>query len=346
MIAEGGSEPTATRPATPAARVGVVVIGRNEGQRLVRCLASLRGRSQAVVYVDSGSTDASVAAARAAGAEVVALDTSIPFTAARARNAGFERLQALIPDLAYVQFVDGDCEVQDGWIEAAADYLDANATVAVVCGRRRERNPDTSRYNQIIDVEWDTPIGVARSCGGDAMIRTDVLRAAGGFDPALIAGEEPELCFRIRRAGHLIFRLDRAMTLHDAAMFRFGQFWRRCERSGHAYAELAAMHGGPPHRLAIRPVASIVVWSTVPLILSVVLLQIRLEWAAVPVLAYAIPWLRARRVTMQRGYSPSVSSLYASSCVIGKFAEFAGVVRFALNRWVFGRRSGLIEYKT
>ena len=346
MIAEDGIEPTATRPGPARARVGVVVIGRNEGQRLVRCLASLRGRSPVVVYVDSGSTDGSVAAARAAGAEVVALDTSIPFTASRARNAGFERLQQLLPDLLYVQFVDGDCEVQNGWIEAAADYLDANPPVAVVCGRRRERNPGSSRYNQITDVEWDTPIGKARNCGGDAMFRAEVLRAAGGFDPALIAGEEPELCFRILRAGPLIVRMDVEMTLHDAAMFRFGQFWRRCERSGHAYAELAAMHGGRPHRLAVRPVASIVAWSTGPAILSLALAQIRIEWAAAPILAYAIPWLRSRHQTMRRGYDRSVSSLYASACVVGKFAEFAGVVRFVLNRFVFGRRSRLIEYKT
>jgi len=47
--------------------IDAVVIGRNEGERLVACLASLGGEIRRAVYVDSGSTDGSVAAARAAG---------------------------------------------------------------------------------------------------------------------------------------------------------------------------------------------------------------------------------------------------------------------------------------
>ena len=91
--------------------VGVVVIGRNEGPRLERCLASLIGAAQKIVYVDSGSTDGSVQMARRLGVEVVELDMTMPFTAARARNEGFARLQHVLPSMRHVQFVDGDCEV-------------------------------------------------------------------------------------------------------------------------------------------------------------------------------------------------------------------------------------------
>ena len=325
---------------------GAVVIGRNEGERLVRCLESLRRAGVAIVYVDSGSTDGSVAAARAAGADVVPLDTSIPFTAARARNAGLARLLERFPELRYAQFVDGDCEVRGGWLEGAARFLDENPGVAVVCGRRRERSPETSVYNRIIDVEWDTPIGEARSCGGDAMFRAAVLSELGGFDSGLIAGEEPELCFRIRRAGHRVVRLDREMTLHDAAMQRFSQFWRRSERSGHAYAELASLHGREPERLAVRALASIVAWSTGPALLAIALRASGAGWAALtPAIAYAAPFLRARAATRARGYDGATASLYAGACVIGKFAQLAGVVRFAVNHFVRGRRSRLIEYK-
>ncbi len=325
---------------------GAVVIGRNEGERLARCLESLRRAGAAIVYVDSGSTDGSVAAASAAGADVVPLDTSIPFTAARARNAGLARLLERFPELRYVQFVDGDCEVRGGWLEVAARFLDENPGVAVVCGRRRERSPDASPYNRIIDVEWDTPIGEARSCGGDAMFRATVLRELGGFDSGLIAGEEPELCFRIRRAGHRVVRLDREMTLHDAAMQRFSQFWRRSERSGHAYAELASLHGREPERLAVRALASIVAWSTGPALLAIVLVASGAGCAAlIPATAYAAPFLRARAATRARGYDAATASLYAGACVIGKFAQLVGVVRFAVNHFVRGRRSGLIEYK-
>jgi len=97
-------------------KFGVVAIGRNEGERLHQCLASLSSVSAvAVVYVDSGSTDGSAQWARNYGTEVIDLGIDLPLTAARARNAGFKRLKELDPDLACVQFVDGDCQLVDSW---------------------------------------------------------------------------------------------------------------------------------------------------------------------------------------------------------------------------------------
>ena len=181
-------------------RLGAVIIGRNEGARLVACLGSVNGQVARVVYVDSGSTDDSVANAQMAGVEVVALDMSVPFTAARARNAGLEALADACPGLDYVQFVDGDCVLQPDWCAIAAGFLDAHPDSAVACGRRRERYPEASVYNRLCDWEWDTPIGPTAACGGDALMRMRAIRDVGGFDPSLIAGEEPELCLRLRRA--------------------------------------------------------------------------------------------------------------------------------------------------
>src|SRR5215475_8624990 len=171
---------------------GAVAIGRNEGTRLKRCLEPLCGVAGATVYVDSGSNDGSAQLARKYGAEVVQLDASRPFTAARARNAGFRRLQQIAPDLLYVQFVDGDCELVGGWPERALSFLAANADVAAVFGRRRERYPERSVYNWMCDREWNVPIGEARVCGGDLMIRANAIEAVGGYRDDLIAGEEPE----------------------------------------------------------------------------------------------------------------------------------------------------------
>src|SRR3954469_23114936 len=123
---------------------GVVAIGRNEGERLRVCLESALRASAHVVYVDSGSTDGSVAMARQLGAHVVELDMSTPFTAARARNAGVVKLIEIVPDVEFVQFVDGDCEIVDGWLARALSECCANPQAAVVCGRRRERFPDAS----------------------------------------------------------------------------------------------------------------------------------------------------------------------------------------------------------
>ncbi|MDZ4089101.1 MAG: glycosyltransferase [Tabrizicola sp.] len=324
--------PVTDHDSTPR-RVGAVIIGRNEGARLVACLASFPDWVRPLVYVDSGSTDGSVAAARAAGAEVVALDMSQPFTAARARNEGFARLRALdAPE--FVQFVDGDCRLQPGWLEAAEAFLSTRPSVAVVCGRRREIHPEASVWNRLCDAEWDTPLGQAKACGGDALMRVAAVAKVGGYDPGLIAGEEPELCVRLRQAGWEVWRIDREMTLHDAAMTRIGQWWKRTRRSGHAFAEGAAMHGAPPERHWVAETRRAVLWGAVLPLVTLLGLVVT-PWAGLLLLAYPLQILRlSRRLGWER----------AAFLVLGKVPEAQGVLEYHLNR-LRRRRAGLIEYK-
>jgi len=223
-----------------------VAIGRNEGERLRRCLQSIHRVSSRVVYVDSGSTDGSQEFARSLGSEVVALDTSQGFTMARARNAGWRQLIALWPDAHSIHFIDGDCELIDGWLDTATNFLADNPGVAAVCGRRRERYPEASVFNRLCETEWNTPTGEVDACGGDALFRREALESLGGFDELLIAGEEPELCLRMRLSGWKIFRIDADMTRHDANITRLKQWWRRCVRGGYGAADVA-------HRTADRP---------------------------------------------------------------------------------------------
>lgn len=316
--------------------IGAVAIGRNEGDRLVACLAALRGRVDPIVYVDSGSTDDSVAAARAAGAHVVALDTSIPFTAARARNAGLAALRAQAPEAAYVQFLDGDCVLQSGWIEAARTFLQEHPQVAVACGRRREKFPDHSLYNRLIDAEWDTPVGDAKACGGDALMRIDALQEVGGYRDSLIAGEEPELCVRLRARGWTIQRLDAEMTLHDADLTRFGQWWRRAQRGGHAYAEGAALHGGPPERHKVRETRSALFWGAGLPILALLGALLVSPWALALLLAYPAQMLRLRG----KG-APWAQAVFV---VLAKLPEAQGALQYWVKR-LRGAESTLIEYK-
>lgn len=315
--------------------VGAVVIGRNEGERLVRCLSSVRGAA-CVVYVDSGSSDGSVESARRVGAEVVCLDLADPFTAARARNAGFRRLMQLRPDLRYVQFIDGDCELVRSWTPSAIAYLEQQPGYAVACGRRRERNPDRSIYNRLCDLEWNTPVGEARSCGGDALIRVEAFRQVGGFRDNLIAGEEPELCVRLRAAGWRIRRLPCEMTMHDAAMTRWIQWWRREVRAGHAFAEGASLHGRPPERHWRRETARAVVWGAALPAGALALSAVAGPWALAILLAYPIQIVRLARLP---GGWP-----HAFFLVAGKFAECWGVLRFWRSHW-HQQVPRIIEYK-
>lgn len=320
-------------------RTGAVVIGRNEGERLLRCLRSLEGSGARIIYVDSGSTDGSVAAARAAGAEVVELSPTIAFTAARARNAGASRL--LESAVEYIQFVDGDCEVDRFWLGRAIRALEEDPRLAVVCGRRREIHPEISIYNRLCDIEWDTTPGEVSSCGGDALMRADAFRKVGGFRDSLIAGEEPELCVRLRREGYRIRRLDAEMTRHDAAMHSFGQWFRRHVRAGHAYFEGAALHGAGSERHWVHETRSIVFWAAV-LPLAVTGLAFVFPPALVLLLAYP---LLVARILLRRwkslGFRPALS--FAVFCVLAKVPQAVGGARFLFGR--LAQPSSLIEYK-
>ena len=321
-----------------------MVIGRNEGERLARCLRSLRGAEGAVVYVDSGSTDGSPGCARDFGAAVIELDASCPYSAARGRNAGFEALAREHPQLAFIQFVDGDCELVPGWLEAATQHLVAHPGVAVACGRRRELHPEASPWNRLADMEWDTPLGDTDACGGDALVRAVAFREVGGYDASLIAGEEPELCWRLGRAGWRIVRLDCEMTRHDAALERVSQWWRRRARAGHAYAEAVWRHRRAPDPRRVRRLLSILFWAgLVPGAALLLLLPTR-GASALLFAGWAWPFWRAYRDVRPR-WQRRHAALWAATCVIGKLAELEGAAAFVWSRAVRRRATDLIEYK-
>lgn len=325
----------------PAPRIGVVVIGRNEGERLRRCLGSLVAPETVVVYVDSGSTDGSPAMAAGLGVDVVDLDVRRPFTAARARNAGAARLQAVAGAIEFIQFVDGDCEVAPGWIASATRFLDQHPDVAAACGRRREREPQRSVYNLLCDLEWNTPVGESKAFGGDVLIRAAAFRQVGGFRESFVAGEEPELCVRLRAAGWRIWRLDAEMTLHDAAMTRFGQWWMRSVRAGFAFAEGARLHGAPPERHWVRESRSALVWGVA---LPIAILLLVAVLGPLGLLALTIYPLQVARL-MKRAQGPAATRWWrATFLVLGKFPEAQGQMKSWLAH-ARQRHAVLIEYK-
>lgn len=317
--------------------IGIVAIGRNEGERLVRCLRSLQGSGCPVVYVDSGSSDGSVDAARALGASVVALDMARPFTAARARAEGIAALEASHPTIEHVFFVDGDCEVEPGFLGAAREYLAAHPEFAVVAGRRRERFPDASPYNRLIDREWATPVGEAAACGGDALYRREAYRAAGGFDERMLAGEEPELCSRLRAGGWRIMRLDQPMTVHDAAIHRFGQWWKRAIRSGMGYIQAwRATRGSAQEPLYGREIARAVAWAgALPLAAIVLGIAVHPAWLLL--------WPGALAAQAVR-LIPRHGAFATLLLIAGKYAELAGILRYLWDS-ATGRHRSVVDYK-
>lgn len=345
MVPPARTDPQGTeavRPDRAPGNLGIVVIGRNEGDRLKRCLDSLSGLMSRTVYVDSGSVDDSLAMSMGRGASVVELDTNVPFTAARARNEGFQKLLELHASLEYVFFVDGDCEVVSGWSSAAVQFMEHHPQAAAVWGRVRERHPEKSIYNLLCDMEWNAfPIGETTACGGNVVMRVSAFRQVKGFHPRLICGEEPELCVRLRKAGWQIWHVDTEMTLHDAALLRFSQWWKRAVRSGYAYAQGAHLHGKPPERHWAAESRRIWLWGLwIPLIAFSGALLIR-PWALLALLVYP---LQVVRIATVEGRPTGQSWLRASALVLGKFPEMLGQMKFTLDllRKV---ESPIIEYK-
>jgi glycosyltransferase involved in cell wall biosynthesis len=326
-----------------APRIGVVVIGRNEEERLGACLDSIPAGVTAVIYVDSGSVDASLKIAVERGADAVALDPARPYSAARARNSGVRRLLEIRPDTEWVQFIDGDCTLEPGWFERASPVLASDSRIAAVCGRRREIHPTASIYNRLCDLEWDTPIGEAEFCGGDVLMRCDALKTAGGFRESLIAGEEPELCLRLRSAGFRILRIDVEMTRHDAGMRRFHQWWTRAVRAGYAFAEVSRLHATSPLRIWRSDVRRACLWALcLPLLIAI---AVSLDWRAIGLLGlYPLQAIRIFLHSRKRGWSGADAGLFSASCLVAKFAHLVGAFRFHRSR-ARGRPSTLIEYR-
>jgi GT2 family glycosyltransferase len=328
-----------------SAEIGIVVIGRNEGLRLERCLEGALATGAPLVYVDSGSSDGSVELARRLGAAVHPLDPAAGgFSAGRARNEGFQRLLALAPEVALVQFVDGDCELFPGWLEVGQAALRARADAAVAFGRLRERHPEASPYNRLCALEWEQPPGEVAACGGIFLARAAAFREAGGFRAGVVAGEEPELCLRLRRAGHVVLHLAGDMAWHDSAILGFGQWWRRARRAGHAYAQGAALHGRGPERHYRRECRRLWLWG-----LALPALALGLAWptsgASLALLtAYPLQVVRVARAGRRRGWPSAHAWLYGGFTVLDKLPGLLGLLEFHRRR-LRGRPPELIEHK-
>jgi GT2 family glycosyltransferase len=327
--------------------LSIVIIGRNEGARLQHCLQSVRpvhsvkGKVE-LIYVDSASTDGSPQAASNVDTQVIVLHGGIQ-TAARARNAGWQ--QACAP---YILFLDGDTVLTPDFIPAALKVLESDSGIAAVWGHRRELYPERSIYNRVLDLDWIYPAGNSDFCGGDVLMRRSALAEVEGYDPALVAGEEPELCRRLRARGYRIVHIDASMTRHDLNMTRFSQYWRRAVRAGYAYREVSNRfcETADPmwlqeSRKNLRNGSFWIAWFTVTLVLLAFRNAWVLPWVALLIVFVArSAWKARSRAPGQ----PGLLMLYGLHSHLQQVPTLVGQLRYLLDRHA-GRQGTQIEYK-
>ena len=327
-------------------RLGVVVIGRDEGMNLARCLESVAPLKLRTVYVDSGSTDGSPELAESLCDRVISLDASTPFSAARARNEGFEALAALLPEMEYVQFLDGDCELLPGWTGKAMEAFARRGELAVVIGRLVERHPERSVYNRLCDLEWRSPagdLGYRGSLGGIMMVRSRVFRGLKGFNARVVAGEDSEFGIRAALGGFAVAKIDEPMATHDANILRFSQWWKRSVRAGHAIGQRASLNGASDARDCVHEKRSTWVWGILlpAAIAASAVLDARL--ALLFAACYVPLFFRIFAFRRKIGDAGGEAGLYAAFTVLAKIANGWGLLLFH-----FRNRSGrfrIIEYK-
>lgn len=325
---------------------GVVVIGRNEAPRLRSCFESLPSDTP-ICYVDSGSDDGSPAIARSYSIPTLQLSGSQPFGAARARNAGFNALLEEYPKLERVLFLDGDCVLDPDFLGVAITLMNKHDDCAIIVGRLEEANSGNNIYGILADLEWSSPASGEildfGQLGGIMLVCVPDFLAVGGFNPDFIAGEDSELGIRLHLTGRKTIRIINRMAIHAMEMQRFGQWWRRSIRAGHALAHRYAVHGKSSLADSRSAVHSTFVYGILIPIVVLMAVSIFGFWGMVPVIIYVYLGLRFFSYYRRKGATRRNSLIGTAFGIIAKLANGIGMVRFHVQRARGNFK--IIEYK-
>ncbi len=319
-------------PLVATASMGLVIIGRNEGERLLHTARRIDPKLPAI-YVDSGSSDGSAQAVRSLGLRVIELDNSVPYSPGRGRNAGARALLKTFPELAVIHFNDGDCRLSADWPARAMSEFGRESRLAVLAGRLEEVSPDATVYNRLMHLEWDCPPGADSAIGGNASIRVSAFNEVSGFNESLLAGEEADLHLRLRRRNWIVRRVRDPMAQHDADMTRFSQWWKRHVRSGHAVAEAAHLHQDGPEAHQQKQRRSNYVWGLALPAGAIAAAPFTLG-ASLTAASFGAGALYLKVFRYERGQGRSVADaeLTARYTVLSKFPQALGQLKFLRRR--------------
>lgn len=217
--------PVATeRPARGLAErtVTVVVPARNEAAGIADLVAEVRtqnapGWTAEVVVVDDGSSDATAARARAAGARVLRMEREGgQGNPAAARNLG-ARESSGDP----IVFLDSDCVPAEGWLRAILDAHERGETIVGGALDLPPGLPASARCDYYCGwylIHSGRPAGyVPHHPPPNLSVRREAFFSTSGFTeepPFSYTNEERRWEAELRTAGHRIWFEPRARVLH------------------------------------------------------------------------------------------------------------------------------------
>jgi hypothetical protein len=173
------------------------------------------------------------------------------------------------------------------------------------------------------------------------MVRLSAIKEVGGYRDDLVAGEDPELAIRLRAAHWKLFRLDLEMTLHDAAITRFDQWWRRNVRSGYAFALGADLHGGPPERHWVWESRRAWIWGV---ILPFACVTAGFLFGEIGLLTWLIYPVQIFRQALRSQGSVLDRIAIGFFQMLSRFPEGWGQIKYLFDR-ALNRHARIIEYK-
>src|SRR5688572_17999857 len=212
-------------------RISAVVCNYNGREHLPPCLSALRAQTRPideVLVVDNASTDGSreIAAREMPEARIVALERNEGPCPARNRGLELSRNE-------WVLLVDNDAVLAPDVLEKLERAALSRPDAALVQPRSVvDADPSTVHYDggalhycglfslrnffrPLARAEGQGVVEVGGAVSVALLVRRDVVRALGGFDPAFfILFEDLDLSMRVRGAGHAILSVEDAICRH------------------------------------------------------------------------------------------------------------------------------------
>lgn len=321
-------------------QIDVVVIGLNVQQFLSHSLQSVIDSNYPkdklnILYVDSSSSDNSVDIANNfKEVKTLFLGDTSP-SSAKARNMGF-----VYGNAEYVQFLDADSCLKKNWLKLAVNTIQQK-DIGAVLGILQERYPQKNIFHKIAAMEWNiskglngfsNATGLTSSFGGNVLVRRSAVKNAGLYNTKLLAGEDPELSYRMRRVGWKIIKINTIMASHDIATDNWNQYLKRAMRSGWAYFSISRMYMKSKEKFYLREVFRIVGFVLFPVLFTI------LGFIFHPVIILLAALLAFRHlITFPRfikkyNMAPNRALLYSAHIAFVVYPQFAGVIKGLLKK--------------